>query len=86
MSAIPPAIIKKVVHHLKEHAGNYGVVLNFKDVVKAISRSKNRPHVLVAYLMENLKLRITPINLRRYFTNVHISVNLVQNWICLYYQ
>lgn len=47
MSTILPAI---TIHHLRETAGYYGVVLNFQDFVKAISISKYGAHVNVAYL------------------------------------
>ena len=87
ISTIRAAIIKKVIHHLRETVEKmylklWDSVKNFyKDFVKAIARAENRPHVLVAYLSADLK---TLDDLLRYNTNVHISVCLMHNCICVY--
>ena len=36
------------------------VVLNIQDFIRAISRAKNRPHVLVAYLSAEIKIPDDP--------------------------
>ena len=55
-------------------------MLNILDFVKAIFRTKNRPHVLMAYLSTELK---NPDHLIGYITNIHVSVCLMQNCLRL---
>ena len=51
------------------------------DFVKAISRTINRPHVLVAYFSAEIK---APDDLRHYNTHVHTSACVIRKNLNVY--
>ena len=56
-------------------------MLNILNFVKAISRTINRPHVLLAYFSAEIK---APDDLRHYNTYVHTSACLMHNNLNVY--